>query len=286
LQFKGDGIMKRIIPVVISLLTAAFLCGCGPCEVHEFGMWETVQEPTCTVEGKQIRRCAECKTEEELPIPVSEHAMGEWIINREPSCTEKGLQSRTCQNCVYTEHEEIAEAKHDFENWTVAKMATCTENGLTVRNCKSCNFEETKSVAPVKHSYEKFVCTMCQVEQYTFCETGEAYEGPDGLSIKVNSFKKIEREGYFLYTLTYSVKNEQEDSAIDEGVFRLHMADGTYESQYGFFDKLFYKDGKNRTYEWKVLKNQEAVLLEYITWQMNMDFVKEIGQDTLHWIAP
>ena len=127
---------------------------------------------------------------------------------------------------------------------------------------------------------------MCQAEQYMFCETGAFYEGPDGLSVKVNSFTKTEREGYILYRLNYSLKNDVQDSAIDEGIFRLHMIDGTNEPQYGFFDKLFYKDGKNRAYEWKVLKNQEVVLLEYISWEMNMNFVKEIGQDTLHWMVP
>lgn len=278
--------MKKIFLTAFSVVMASFLCACGPCEVHEFGAWEIQADATCTQTGMQIRSCQKCDATETAEIPTVEHVLTEWITLAEPSCTAAGTQQRPCMNCDYAVTEEISPLEHEYGEWLVTADAGCENSGEKSRVCTRCGLEDTKKINATGHNYENYVCTVCQEEQYKLCETGEFYEGPDGLSVKVISFEKTEREGYFLYRLKYTLTNQVEDSAIDEGIFRIHMADGTYEPQYGFFDKLFYKDSKNFIYEWKVLKTQEVVLLEYISWEMNMNFVQGIVPDTLHWIAP
>ena len=275
---------KRILLICGTILAALLLCGCGPCEVHEFGEWETVEAATCTAEGQQIRYCAACDAKEESPIPVKAHELGDWILENEPTCTDAGLQIRTCQNCDYAEQEDIAPTGHTFGDWTTAEAPTCVDSGLNSRSCGGCGLEETKVTAALGHSYEAFVCTLCQAEQFVFCEPGTFYEGLDRLHVKIISFQKSEYEGYYLYRLTYTLKNEVPDSATCEGMFRIHMADGTFIPQYGFFNDLFYKESRNFIYEWRILKNQEPVLLEYVPFDMGQD--QGILEDALHWNVP
>lgn len=48
-----------------------------PCAEHTFGEWTTTQQPTCSVEGKQIHTCTVCGFVEEQTVVVVEHAAAE-----------------------------------------------------------------------------------------------------------------------------------------------------------------------------------------------------------------
>lgn len=273
---------KRIVLICGMFMAALLLCACGgPCEVHTFGEWEILEAATCTAEGKQIRRCTDCDAQEEAAIPVEDHILGDWVLDHEPNCTEEGLQIRSCQNCTYSVQDKIAAIGHNFRDWTTITAPTCEDTGKNSRTCKECGLEETKTVAALGHNYEAFVCTTCQEAQYAFCEKGAFFEGPDGLQVKIISFQKTEYEGYNLYRLTYTLRNEVPDTSTCEGMFRLHFSDGSHEPQYGFFNNLFYKESRNFIYEWKLLKTQEPVLLEYVPFDIGTS--QGIQENSLLW---
>lgn len=95
------------------------------------------------------------------------------------------------------------------------------------------------------------------------CEVGVEYEEDNGLFVTLNSFTVTEEEGYNSVCISYTVRNNTPDTKLIPGSFKLFFTDGTGEPQYGEFDYLFYGESDEREYEWKVLKTQEILALEY-----------------------
>ena len=95
------------------------------------------------------------------------------------------------------------------------------------------------------------------------CEVGTEYQEDNGLFVTLNSFSITEQEGYNIVRISYTVRNNTPDTKVMPGSFKLFFTDGTGEPQYGGFDYLFYGESDEREYEWKVLKTQEILALEY-----------------------
>jgi len=95
------------------------------------------------------------------------------------------------------------------------------------------------------------------------CEIGKEYQEDNGLFVTVNSFTITEQEGYNIVRVSYAVRNNTPDTKVMPGSFKLFFTDGTGEPQYGGFDYLFYGEADEREYEWKILKTQEILALEY-----------------------
>lgn len=95
------------------------------------------------------------------------------------------------------------------------------------------------------------------------CEVGAEYQEDNGLFVTLNSFTITEQEGYNIVRISYTVRNNTPDTKVMPGSFKLFFTDGTGEPQYGGFDYLFYGESDEREYEWKVLKTQEILALEY-----------------------
>lgn len=95
------------------------------------------------------------------------------------------------------------------------------------------------------------------------CEVGTEYQEDNGLFVTLNSFTITEQEGYNSVRISYTVRNNTPDTKVMPGSFKLFFTDGTGEPQYGGFDYLFYGESDEREYEWKVLKTQEILALEY-----------------------
>lgn len=95
------------------------------------------------------------------------------------------------------------------------------------------------------------------------CEIGVEYQENNGLFVTLNSFTITEQEGYNSVRISYTVRNNTPDTKVMPGSFKLFFTDGTGEPQYGGFDYLFYGESDEREYEWKVLKTQEILTLEY-----------------------
>ena len=62
--------------LILSALLIAVACSDaskkGECE-HEFDEWSAIREPSCTKEGKEVRRCGLCGERESKKIEIKEH---------------------------------------------------------------------------------------------------------------------------------------------------------------------------------------------------------------------
>jgi len=114
-----------------------------------------------------------------------------------------------------------------------------------------------------------------------WCEIGVPYRAVDGLTVTLDSFTIVEKTGSYQYMITYTLKNENPDEAIDEGSFKMyykHESGGL--PQYGFFGKLFPGDTKTRSYTFEELKSKLFDVLEY---HHDNFFSKEPLEDSLKW---
>lgn len=130
-----------------------------------------------------------------------------------------------------------------------------------------------------------------QYNTISYNELGAWYKDNNGLSVRLDTYTKEETEGYISYKISYTLKNEVPDSKIIEGSFKLFFTDNTGEPQYGGFDYMYYGDEVNRSYEWKVLKNQQVYVLEYNADEpdagLNGAFFRNTPISTsLHWRTP
>lgn len=97
-----------------------------------------------------------------------------------------------------------------------------------------------------------------------FAEIGKQIKAPDGLSLTI---KKVDvsknTDGTQYYNIQYNLKNENKDSKIMEGGFRLYKTDGKYIEQYGFFNYLYSGEQTTRSYTFKALSSESVTYLEY-----------------------
>lgn len=126
-----------------------------------------------------------------------------------------------------------------------------------------------------KYPHENYIITFLNGEEPTvgdtagnditlpLCELGKEYQEENGLYVTLNSFTVTEEEGYNSVRISYTVQNKTPDTKILPGSFKLFFTDNTGEPQYGGFDYLFYGETDEREYEWKILKSQEILVLEY-----------------------
>ena len=100
---------------------------------HNFGAWSVVSSPSCTQEGYEERKCADCDKSETRIIKALGHDWSDWSVEKEPTESENGLKSRSCNRCKardekilsYTETEPIvvvyynatqSTTSYEFEN--------------------------------------------------------------------------------------------------------------------------------------------------------------------------
>lgn len=72
---------------------------------HKWGKMKTVQDPTCTEQGKEQRTCSRCGKTESKAISALGHKWGEWKIVKEATPTEAGLRERVCSRCALVQQE-------------------------------------------------------------------------------------------------------------------------------------------------------------------------------------
>ncbi len=181
--------MKRLIPVVFSLILVLLLTACGhthtwqeatctqPETCSECG--ETQGEPlghtwieatcetpkTCEVcgatEGEpngHVWEAATCRHPEQCSVcgatknsALGDHACGTWAEIVDPTCTEDGYKKGTCIYCGQ-EFTVILEKKpHAFGEWEETKKASCVKPGEQRRICAECGYEETEEIAMLEH---------------------------------------------------------------------------------------------------------------------------------------
>ena len=80
---------------------------------HRLGAPETIENPTCTNEGKAIKRCANCDYTETITLPKNAHNYVE-TARTEPTCTEQGNKQTTCDGCGDVQNTALDKLGHTF----------------------------------------------------------------------------------------------------------------------------------------------------------------------------
>lgn len=170
-------------------------------------------------------------------------------------------------------------------HWAENSIVAVVENGLmdlfedgTFRPSEylKMTIEVNNLLADLKNIQEKH---EEQEEQIEYLDINKEYTAKNGLTVKVTKIERIEDIGSIRYDISYVLKNQTEDKKIDEGAFKLHFADGTYQNHYGFFRSLFPGNSLTRTYTFEFLKGKTPTILEY-----GADFFSTSPKkDTLQW---
>jgi len=80
----------------------------SPTHVHSAGVFQIIEEPTCTKDGFESATCVICKEiAENRTIDALGHKFGEWTIIKEPTLYEEGERSHTCLVCSEAISENI-----------------------------------------------------------------------------------------------------------------------------------------------------------------------------------
>ena len=118
--------------------------------LHKYSEWQTLNEPSCTFDGIEIRRCLSCDEILERAIPATEHNPKKTLYV--PDCTSEGYIECVCE-CGYSYRTDIvAPTGHTLSEEITAP--TCEERGYTKYSCEDCDYEYIGSfVAASGHSF-------------------------------------------------------------------------------------------------------------------------------------
>ena len=112
------------------------------CDVHEWGEWQVWQQPTCTADGEEYRKCNNCVRNESRVIPATGHSWGEWEFGgHNATCTSSGRQVHFCSVCGSKEYGSIPALGHD---WVTVENTpgTCIRPARTVKQCSRCGDQD------------------------------------------------------------------------------------------------------------------------------------------------
>ena len=127
---KRRSAMKKIISLLLSLVTVVSLAGCAPEEphVHEFVVYKT-QKAYCTKDGYKKLKCSCGETTEEV-IPKLGHDI-QYYSTTPATCTTAGFIKYKCTRCSEEEIEYTDEALgHDMGEFIeVSRISACTRSG-------------------------------------------------------------------------------------------------------------------------------------------------------------
>lgn len=120
-----------------------------PCENHSWGYWVQLEAPTSSAEGKRVRTCVVCGTEdvqmiEKLPKPSS-HKHKYKAETSKVTCDEDGIVYYHCDCGDWYQVEEKA-TDHTWGDWVIRPAPTKTTPGKKTRTCKKCKVKETETV--------------------------------------------------------------------------------------------------------------------------------------------
>ena len=143
---------------------------------HEFGGWKTVEEASCTDEGRMERECLTCGERESKSLGVIPHNYTSTVTP--PTCLEGGYTTYVCVCGDNYVAERVEALGHELTEWEVTVAPGCTEAGAEERHCLRCDFAESRVVDAVGHRYEAVVTEPgCTVGGYTdyVCKCGDSY---------------------------------------------------------------------------------------------------------------
>jgi len=108
----------------------------------------------------------------------------------------------------------------------------------------------------------------------SWCSLGVPYKGSDGLTVTVNKIIVVEKVGSYQYIVNYALKNENPNSTIAEGEFRVIDHNGVAGAgMSGFFYDMFPGDVFQRSYTFEELKPHFSDMLQYTGIQGGGDYL-------------
>lgn len=144
-------------PTCIEEGVTTFTCSCGdkytePIEMvaHTYDKSIVTQEPTCTVNGKNLISCSICNDTYEEDVKALGHEKGEWVTTKEPTCTENGNEVVSCKRCgEQLEERGIDALGHDDGEWITTRKDTLISEGLNELKCTVCEEVLDTEVIPI-----------------------------------------------------------------------------------------------------------------------------------------
>jgi len=189
-------LFTAVLALLLSLAAIASADGNGCTPTNHIGTpyIASKQEPTCTVDGWQVKKCSNCgETIATEPIIAQGHRIGEVSNVITPAtCTTKGQKQvlKKCSVCSYVESsgmEDINPLGHDYpDTWTITKQPTCEGTGTKQRVCRrNSSHVETRPITALAHDWGDWAviksptCEGKGTERHT-CKRGcGAYEDRD-----------------------------------------------------------------------------------------------------------
>ena len=170
----STGVFAALVAVVLLTLVMPTQAK-AVCDVHSWGNWWTVQQPTCTEAGMEQRSCHNCDTNEDRAIPATGHSWGTPRIELEPTCTSAGKGRHSCAKCrTRGELFEIPALGHD---WVTVENTpgTCIRPARTVKQCSRCGEQDITEGAYGTHAWGAWQTTeaTCTAngESVRYCTT-------------------------------------------------------------------------------------------------------------------
>ena len=152
---------------------------------HNAGSWTREKNPTCTVDGSDIRKCTRCKAiVSRRTVNKLGHNPGNWIREKNPTCTTNGSEIRKCIRCgAVVSRRTIAAPGHYFKFKQTAKPATCTTGGVEIWACtrSGCKATQTRNTKALGHAMSAWTttpatCTLPAIQTRKCTRSGCTYK--------------------------------------------------------------------------------------------------------------
>lgn len=147
-----------------------------PCANHTWGYWVQLEAPTTSAEGKRVRTCVVCGTEDVETIaqlPKTTHTHKYKRETSKATCEEDGWVYYYCTCGDWYQVEEKATG-HQWGDWKNTTKATETRDAVWTRTCKKCREKETKEVPFCGDGKHKLGAV--QTKAATCVKEGEKYQ--------------------------------------------------------------------------------------------------------------
>ena len=108
--------------------------------IHNYNLWRTTVNPTCTEGGEMIRSCSVCGVEETKTIDALGYDYSEqWTIDEEADCVNDGSKSHHCTRCkAKKDITSIPATGHKYVETVVEP--SYSNRGYTLYECSVCGY--------------------------------------------------------------------------------------------------------------------------------------------------
>ena len=273
--------MKRLVALLLTTTTLFSIIACSKNAPEKTEETKTAESSVTTTTAAPTTTTKAPTTTTEAPTTTTK---APTTTTKAPTTTTKPVHVHSFSAATCTEAKKCAcgvtEGGPLGHTWNES-------NCITAKTCSTCGFTDGSFGS---HNFVGIQCSICSTYSLELLKLNTPYTDKNGLTVILNSYTVTEQSGYYSHSINYTLKNEVPDSKVMEGSFKLFFKDKTGEPQYGGFNYLFFGEERTRSYEWKVLKDQQVSVLEYNADETDAGlqgafFRKEPIAGSLHWVA-